>query len=143
MLLFSWLVIAEKQQNVSAKSEVTYHAADIDTEPLQVDVSESHLPIDVDNDSSDSNDPEECWVYDDDILQRKLELRESKISDLLLKREGLLQTIEKMAAKNLPSDELKSCWFLDTSPSVLFLTLSKNRCKRWLLFWSLQVGKQV
>ena len=83
---------------------------DSDSEPLPanpnvpVDVSWSHLSIDVDTDSSASNDPEECWVYDDDILQRKFELRESKISDLLLKKEGLLQTIEKMATKNLPSD---------------------------------------
>ena len=98
-----------------AKSEVTYGAADSDAEPLPADlnvtgdVSGSYLPIDVNSDSSASNDPEECWVYDDDMLQRKLELRESKISDLLLKKEGLLQTIEKMVAKNLSSDELKSC----------------------------------
>ncbi|XP_020606323.1 uncharacterized protein LOC110045070 [Orbicella faveolata] len=109
-------VIAEKQKNISAKSEVTYYdVEDSDAEPLPAkfnvtgDVSWSHLSINDDTDSSASNDHEECWVYDDDILQRKLELRESKISDLLLKKEGLLQTIEKMATKTLPSDELESC----------------------------------
>lgn len=108
-------VIAEKHQKISAKSEVTYDAEYRDSEPLPAklnvtgDVSESHLSISVDTDSSACNDPEECWVYDDDILQRKLELRESKISDLLLKKEGLLQTIDKMTTKNLPNDSLQSC----------------------------------
>ena len=93
----------------------TYDAEYRDSEPLIAklnvtgDVSGSHLSINVDTDSSASNDPEECWVYDDDILQRKLELRESKISDLLLKKEGLLQTIDKMTTKNLPNDSLQSC----------------------------------
>ena len=94
---------------------VTSDVENRDAEPLPAklnvtgDVSESHLSINVDTDSSSSNDVEECWVYDDDILQRKLELRESKISDLLLKKEGLLQTIEKMTTKNLPDDSLQSC----------------------------------
>lgn len=98
----------EEQPSVSAKTEVTYEEEDSDARPLPAelnvtgDVSGIHLPIEVDTDSS--NDLEECWVYDDDILQRKLELRESKISDLLLKQEGLLQTIEKMATKNFPKD---------------------------------------
>ena len=100
---------------MSAKSEVTYDAEDRDPEPLPAklnvtdDFSGSHLSINVETHSSASNEPEECWVYDDDILQRKLEFRESKISDLLLKKEGLLQTIEKMTTKNLPNDSLNSC----------------------------------
>lgn len=107
-LIFDLLEIVEEQPSVSAKTEVTYEREESDAGPLQAelnvtgDYSGLHLPIEVDTDSS--NDPEECWVYDDDILQRKLELRESKISDLLLKKEGLLQTIEKMATKTLPKD---------------------------------------
>lgn len=66
------------------------------------DVNGSCLSIKPDAESSTSDHPEACWVYDDDTLQRKLEIRESKISDLLRKQEGLLQTIEKMATKTVP-----------------------------------------
>lgn len=110
ILLFASLEIVEKQQNVSAKTEVTCKAEDSDKEPFPAnlnvtsDVIRSYLSISVDTDSSASNNPEEYWVHDDDIFQRKLELRESKISNLLRKQEGLLQTIEKMATKTLPTE---------------------------------------
>ena len=97
ILLFASLEIVEKQQNVSAKTEVTCKAEDSDKEPFPAN-------LNVITDSSASNNPEEYWVHDDDILQRKLELRESKISNLLRKQEGLLQTIEKMATKTLPTE---------------------------------------
>ena len=45
---------------------------------------------------------------EDDTLQRNLELRESKICDLIRKQKGLLQTIEKMATKHQPNDEFSS-----------------------------------
>lgn len=44
-------------------------------------------------------------VYDDEILQRNMELRESKISDLLRKQRGLLQSLEKKA-----TNMMKSAW---------------------------------
>lgn len=38
-------------------------------------------------------------VYDDDTLQREHEIRESKISDLIHKQEGLLQALKKMSSR--------------------------------------------
>ena len=45
-------------------------------------------------------------VYDDDTLQREHEMRESKISDLIRKQEGLLQALKKMASKAHAEGEL-------------------------------------
>lgn len=42
-------------------------------------------------------------VYGDEILQRNMELRESKISDLLRKQRGLLHSLEKKASNMMKS----------------------------------------
>ena len=42
-------------------------------------------------------------VYENEILQRNMELRESKISDLLRKQRGLLQSLEKKATNMMKS----------------------------------------
>lgn len=68
------------------------------------DVSTSSLSINPVTELSTGCNPKACWVYDDDTLQRKLELRESKISELLRKQEGLLQTIEKLGTTHFPTD---------------------------------------
>lgn len=104
------LEITEKLQTATSKTEENCLEENCDGKPFAAnlnaisDVRDSCLSIKVDTDSSKSDDSEGCCVYDDDILQRKLELRESKINDLLRKQEGLLQTIEKMATKPLPRD---------------------------------------
>ena len=109
-LSFALLEVAIKQENVSRKAEETCVAENSNGKPfdenqnVRNDDSGSCLSIKPVIDSSASGHPEGCWVYDDDKLQRQLELRESKISDLLHKQEGLLQAIKKMATKTLPRD---------------------------------------
>ena len=51
-------------------------------------------------------------VYEDESLQRNMELRESKISDLLRKQRGLLQSLEKKATNMMKS----AWWFLMIIP---------------------------
>ena len=42
-------------------------------------------------------------MYEDDNVQRNVELRESKISELLRKQRGLLQSLEKKATNTMKS----------------------------------------
>lgn len=51
-------------------------------------------------------------VYEDESLQRNMELRESKISVLLRKQRGLLQSLEKKATNMMKS----AWWFLMIIP---------------------------
>lgn len=108
--IFVLLEIDAKRQNVSVKTEESCIAENSAGKPFAAnldvtnDVRGQCLSIKPDMDSSTSDNSEGFWVYDDDVLQRKLEIRESKISDLLRKQEGLLQTIEKMATKTLPRE---------------------------------------
>ncbi|KAL9964055.1 hypothetical protein ACROYT_G027631 [Oculina patagonica] len=101
---------ATKQQYVSVKTEESCTAQNSAGKPFAAnldvtnDVNRPCLSIKPDTDSSASDKSEGFWVDDEDVLQRKLEVRESKISDLLRKQEGLLQTIEKMATKTLPRE---------------------------------------
>ena len=105
---FLLLEIALQWENFSTESEVSGEAENGNSNRL---ATEDNGNVD-NNDNSDVNRSNEAGsefipprVYDDDTLQRKLELRESKICDLIRKQEGLLQTIEKMSSKPLPKDK--------------------------------------
>ncbi|PFX33588.1 hypothetical protein AWC38_SpisGene1524 [Stylophora pistillata] len=95
----------EERQDIPLKTEVSCEGENVDAIQFQGIVNRNdnankpRLSSSPFSQLSIASDAKACWVYDDDLLQRNLELRKSKIGDLLRKQEGLL---EKLGSTPLP-----------------------------------------
>jgi len=89
--------VGAEDGNGDSKIVTTVDSGDIGNDDKD-DVNRSHLSI---KSGTEFITPR---IYDDDTLQRSHELRESKISELIRKQEGLLQTLEKMSSKSRPNN---------------------------------------
>lgn len=105
MALFSSVDKDEEQLNIPLKTEVSCKGENVDPTPFlgivnrNGNVGNPRLLSRPLSQSTIVSDPRAYRVYDDDTLQRNIELRQSKISDLLRKQEGLL---EKLGSTPLP-----------------------------------------
>lgn len=103
--LFSSVEKDEERQDIPLKTEVSCEGENVDAIQFQGIVNRNdnadkpRLSSSPFSQLSIASDAKACWVYDDDLLQRNLELRKSKIGDLLRKQEGLL---EKLGSTPLP-----------------------------------------
>lgn len=89
--------VGAEDGNGDSKIATTVDSGDIGNDDKD-DVNRSHLSI---KSGTEFITPR---IYDDDTLQRSHELRESKISELIRKQEGLLQTLDKMSSKSRPNN---------------------------------------